>query len=93
MASASNELLPWAVLSFSLLHEEIHGSLHIFHVQRSALSDQFLDVEIAEPCRSCVIRNIQRIYMRPWPVRLINKDSVSEGGPYILVMHMPPGPG
>ena len=39
MASASYELLPGAVLSFSLLHEEIHSSLHVFHIQRSALSD------------------------------------------------------
>lgn len=76
MASASYELLPWAVLSFSLLHKEIHGSLHVFHIQRSALSDQFLDVEIAEPCRTRVIGNIQRVYMRAWPVRLVNKDSV-----------------
>jgi hypothetical protein len=76
MASASYELLPWAVLSLSLLHEEIHGSLHVFHIQRSALSDQFLDVEIPEPSRPRVIRNIQRIYMRAWPVRSVDKDSV-----------------
>ena len=90
MASASYKLLPWAVLSFSLLHKEIHGSLYVFHIQLSALSDQFLDVEFAEPCRARVIRNIQRIYMRAWPVRLVNEDGV---WPYILVIHMLPGPG
>ena len=90
MASACYELLPRAVLSFSLLHKEIHGSLHVFHIQRSAFSHQFLDVEIAEPCRTRVIRNIQRIYKRALPVRLVNKVC---GRPYILVMHMRPGPG
>ena len=62
MASASYKLLPWTVLSFSLPHKEIHGSFHVFHIERSALSDQFLDVEITEPCRTRVIGNIQRIY-------------------------------
>lgn len=62
MASTGYELLPWTVLSFSLLHKEIHGSLYVFHIQRSTLSDQFLDVEIAEPCRTRVIGNIQCIY-------------------------------
>lgn len=76
MASAGYELLPRAELSFSLLHKEVHGSLHVFHIQRSTLSHQFLDIEIAEPCRTCVIRTIQRIYMRAWPVRSVNKDSV-----------------
>jgi hypothetical protein len=90
MASSGYELLPWAVLPFSLLHKEIHGSFHVFHIQRSALSDQFLDVEIAEPCRTRIIRNIQCIYVCEWPVRLVKKYSVL---PYILVVHMPPQPG
>jgi hypothetical protein len=64
VTSAGYELLPRAVLAFSLLHKVIHGSLHVLHIQSPALSDQFLHVEIAKARRTRVIRNIQRIYMR-----------------------------
>lgn len=49
MASPSYELLPWPVLPFTFPHKMIHGGFHVFHVQCAAFSDQFLDVEIAEP--------------------------------------------
>jgi hypothetical protein len=78
MASTGYELLPWATLSSTLPHKVIHGSLHIFHVQRAAFSDQLLDVKFTEPCRACVVRKVQRVYMRARLVSLANKEREKE---------------
>ena len=74
MTSTGYQLLPWAILSFTLFDKVIHGSLHIFHVQRPALSDQLLDVKFAVPCRTCIVRNIQCVYMRVWLVSFNNEE-------------------
>lgn len=61
MASPQYVLLSRAVLSLSLLHKVIHAGFHILHVQSAAFSDQFLDIEIAEPRRAGVVRHIQGV--------------------------------
>jgi hypothetical protein len=87
MASTGYELLPWATLSFTLFHKVIHGSLHIFHVQRATLSNQLMDVKFAEPSRACVVRNIQRVYACVAHQLSRKKERRSPWPTYILVTH------
>jgi hypothetical protein len=38
-----------------------------------------LNVKFAEPCRACVVWNIQRVYTRAWLVRLGEKQKFQGG--------------
>jgi len=92
MASPGYELLSWAVLPLALLYKVIDACFDILHVQCATFSDQLLDIEIAEPRRAGVVRNVQRDYRRAHQLNHKKHGRQIRGSYYILVTHMPSGP-